>query len=300
MSFRPIAVCLLLGFVFCQGYFTEAAVAAPPKGIAFTWSERRYLLRQFSDGGYSYRFLAKVFLNKKLQKIPSIVRQNIVNKVPKNSYDDFVSSYSIDRAVRFSRKWRTLLSKASRKFQVEKEVIVAILLVETGLGTIRGDYHVASVFSSIIAENYAKVRELRSKPTLGKRERYELNRLNSKDRWARKEMAALLKIIKKTRHDPFHFKGSYAGAFGISQFLPSSYLEWGFDADNNGSVNLYWFPDAIYSVGNYLKAHGWKFGLTEKRKEKIIWKYNHSKRYVDTVLLAARKIGQKRRGEKSD
>ena len=248
-------------------------------------------MRQFAEKDYSPRFLARVFQSRKLRKFPAIVRQNIVNRVSPDRYNDFMSPYSINKAVQFSRKWRTVLTRASRKFRVEKEILVAILLVETGLGTVMGHHHIASIFASIVIEYRNRIRNLRSSPAIDKRGRYELDRLRMKDRWARKEMASLLKIVKRTKHDPFHFKGSYAGAFGIPQFLPSSYLKWGFDADNNGTVNLYWFPDAIYSVGNYLKSHGWKPELPEKEKRDVIWTYNHSKTYVDTVLFVARKIG---------
>ena len=94
----------------------------------------------------------------------------------------------------------------------------------------------------------------------------------------------------RQKQSPFYYKGSYAGAFGIPQFLPTSYLKWGIDSDNSGSVNLYWYPDAIYSVANYLREHGWKPGLSQEKQEKVIWEYNHSKTYVDTVLKAARKL----------
>jgi membrane-bound lytic murein transglycosylase B len=258
--------------------------------INFTKKEKIFLITEFKSDKFSWTYLRKIFGHRKLKKIPIVINKNIVNLDPVDHYKDFLSPYSIYQANRFLKRWRTLLKRASQKYLVNKEVIVAVLLVETGLGNIMGDYPVISVFSSIIIEyenrkiKMAKIAE----PT--DRQQYELKRLSQKDQWARSQMKALLTIIKRQKKSPFYYKGSYAGAFGIPQFLPTSYLKWGVDSDNNGTVNLYWYPDAIYSVANYLKNHGWKPGLDRKSQEKVIWEYNHSKTYVNTVLNAARKL----------
>jgi membrane-bound lytic murein transglycosylase B len=258
--------------------------------INFTKKEKIFLITEFKSEKFSWTYLRKIFGHQKLKKIPIVINKNIVNLDPVDHYKDFLSPYSIYQANRFLKRWRTLLKRASQKYLVNKEVIVAVLLVETGLGNIMGDYPVISVFSSIIIEyENRKIKMTKiTQPT--ERQQYELKRLSHKDRWARSQMKALLTIIKRQKQNPFYYKGSYAGAFGIPQFLPTSYLKWGVDSDNSGSVNLYWYPDAIYSVANYLKKHGWKPGLDRKSQEKVIWEYNHSKTYVNTVLNAARKL----------
>jgi membrane-bound lytic murein transglycosylase B len=258
--------------------------------INFTKKEKIFLITEFKSDKFSRTYLRKIFGHRKFKKIPIVINKNIVNLDPVDHYKDFLSPYSIYQANRFLKRWRTLLKRASQKYLVNKEVIVAVLLVETGLGNIMGDYPVVSVFSSIIIEyenRKIKMAEI-AEPT--DRQQYELKRLSQKDQWARNQMKALLTIIKRQKKSPFYYKGSYAGAFGIPQFLPTSYLKWGVDSDNNGTVNLYWYPDAIYSVANYLKNHGWKPGLDRKSQEKVIWEYNHSKTYVNTVLSAARKL----------
>ena len=102
-------------------------------------------------------------------------------------------------------------------------------------------------------------------------------------------MKALLEISQRYKVDLFSLKGSYAGAFGMAQFLPSSYLKWAVSRDGNSMPDLFAAQDAIYSVANYLKAHGYKYGDEEAIKHSI-WSYNHSDVYVDTVLGAARKM----------
>ncbi len=272
---------LLVGF----GNRSEAKV----KYSNFTKKERAYLIQLMEKKGLQKKFLKKI-LNKKQKKITFVVKQNVINKESKRDYQSFYSPYSIKTAYRFSRRWRTLLSRASRKFNVDKEVLVAIFLVETGLGNIMGQYPVISVYSSIVVDNHFRNPLSQTSKKLSDLEIMRAERLRKKASWALIELKAFLKIIKKSKKDPQKFKGSFAGAFGIPQFLPSSYLKWGYDSDNNGTVNLYLFPDAIYSVANYLKAHGWKKGLYRKSNREVVWKYNHSKTYVKTVLTVAQKI----------
>jgi membrane-bound lytic murein transglycosylase B len=242
--------------------------------------------------GIRKKFLKKVFNNKRLRKITLVVEKNVINKENKRNYDDFYSPYSIKVAYRFFRKWRTILSKASAKFRVDREVVVAICLVETGFGNMLGKYPLLSVFSTILVENQLRKRLLSSTINLTRVEADRLERLQEKAEWAEVELVAFLQIMYRTRSNPFQLKGSYAGAFGIPQFLPSSYLKWGYDSDGNGSVNLFHFPDAIYSVANYLKAHGWKKGLYRKTNHQVLWQYNHSDTYAKTVLTVAQKIQQ--------
>lgn len=251
---------------------------------------RHLLINMFLEKGFERSFLQEVFYNKRLIRLPIVVNRNIHNKENRRNYEDFYSPYSMKVAQRFSKKWRTLLSRAGEKFGVDKEVLVAILLVETGLGNVLGQYPVISVFSSILVEHNAKQVFSGDAADLSEDEQYVLDRLSLKASWAEVELSALLEIAKTTQSNPYRYKGSFAGAFGIPQFLPSSYLKWGYDSDNNGSVNLFYFPDAIYSTANYLKAHGWKKGLYLESNKDVIYKYNRSEVYVETVLNVAKKI----------
>jgi len=195
-------------------------------------------------------------------------------------------------AYRFSRKWKTVLTQASRKYDVEPEVLTAILLVETGLGNILGKHQVISVFSSILVANHRLKKQTINTRDLMEVDDYTRIRLQEKAKWAQIELAALIRITEKTGKSAFSFKGSYAGAFGIPQFLPSSYLKWGVDSDRNGTINLFLFPDAIHSTANFLKSHGWKKGLYLESNKDVIWHYNHSQNYVDAVLKVAGKLKQ--------
>ncbi len=191
----------------------------------------------------------------------------------------------MNKANKFNRYWRTSLKKAAIKYGVEDRIISSILLVETSYGTFSGKNPLFSVFAStyIDADNLITGSDFE---TLDMKMQKRIKRKKS---WSLGEMKALLKISTKYTVDLFELKGSYAGAFGICQFLPSSYLNWAVSRDGKSMPNLFSPQDAIFSVGNYLKAHGYKLHNNEKIKE-AIWSYNNSNVYVDTVIGAAEKM----------
>jgi hypothetical protein len=84
-------------------------------------------------------------------------------------------------------------------------------------------------------------------------------------------------------------KGSYAGAFGIGQFLPSSYLRYAVDGNRDGKKDLYHTADALHSVANYLKAHGARMNNEHSQKQAIL-AYNRDGHYLRSVLSVAKII----------
>lgn len=282
---------LIFWLLFTSLVFPASSLFAAKGRVSATFSkhERAALVRLFQDTPFKPSTIQSIFFDTRLKKMPVSVNRNINNKEISRNYDNFLSPYSIHLANQFARKWRTLLKRASLKFGVDREVLVAVLLVETGFGSILGRYPIVSVYASIVSENLKQQRCLLSRldGCLNEKSR---KRLNSKAKWAKKELMALIEIAENSNRSVFHLKGSYAGAFGIPQFLPSSYLKWGFDSDRNGSVNLFLFPDAIYSTANYLKAHGWQKGLQTPANREVVWKYNNSQIYVDTIFKVAQKV----------
>jgi len=264
---------------------------AKPRG--FTASEQKHLVSLF-EGEYPKAQLQTLFSNKKLHRRSVLVKRNIHTKETPRDYAGFTNSYSMHLAKKFGKKWNTTLNKAAKRFDVDREAVVAILLVETGFGNVMGKHPVIGVFSSILTERYNHRGRYPVASTESAEEVYYLNRLEKKAKWAKVELSALLAMSQKNNQSPYRYKGSYAGAFGLPQFLPSSYLKWGYDSDKNGSVNLFWFPDAIYSTANYLKKHGWKRGLHNKENHAAVFAYNHSTPYVNTILKIAKTLKHKK------
>ncbi len=90
--------------------------------------------------------------------------------------------------------------------------------------------------------------------------------------------------------DPLGIRGSIYGAIGLCQFMPSNVFSFGVDGDQNGRVDPFAKPDALHSIANYLRGHGWRKGMDREGQHRIIFDYNHSTIYANTVLAMAEKI----------
>jgi hypothetical protein len=101
---------------------------------------------------------------------------------------------------------------------------------------------------------------------------------------------AVFDLSAQMRVDPLELRGSGSGALGIPQFLPRSYLWYGVDGNGDGSISLYDPDDAIPSCAKYLQHYGWKPGLSRADKRNVVWGYNHSDAYIDTVLWLADEV----------
>ena len=110
---------------------------------------------------------------------------------------------------------------------------------------------------------------------------------NAKSAWSYQELKAYLKYTSREKIDPATIYGSYAGALGISQFMPSNILAYGRDGNHDGRIDLFNPSDAIMSIANYLKSFGWKPGISHETAFDVIYNYNHSKVYVTTILKIA-------------
>jgi len=106
--------------------------------------------------------------------------------------------------------------------------------------------------------------------------------------WAYQELKSFLRIVLRENVDPLEIRGSYAGAVGMAQFVPSSYLSYA-ESRNGFEKWLTSKEDAVFSIGNYLKSHGWNKNLTLEKKKRVLWYYNHSKPYIDTSSLSHRR-----------
>lgn len=149
----------------------------------------------------------------------------------------FIQQDRIKQGVKFYQENYELLKKAEKQYQVPAEVITAIIGVETKYGRIQGSYPVIDAISTL-AFHYPK----RGSFFAGELEQYFV--LAREQGW--------------TLDEP---KGSYAGAMGMGQFIPTSYRHYAVDFDGDGKVNLFSnTADAIGSVANYFSEHGWRLG----------------------------------------
>jgi len=149
----------------------------------------------------------------------------------------FITEKRIRDGTDFWNAHRSELEKASATTGVAPEFIVAILGVETQFGRQTGRYRVLDSLSTL-AFDYPS----RSSFFLG-------------------ELEQFLLLAREAKIDPLKVTGSYAGAMGAPQFMPSSYRRFGADGDGDGRIDLWTdWPDVFTSVGNYFKEHGWQTG----------------------------------------
>jgi len=159
----------------------------------------------------------------------------------------FIEPKRIKNGKLFIKKNLQTLERAEAQFGVPKEVITAILGVETRYGKIMGSYRVLDALSTL-SFDYPR-----------------------RSNFFSQELINLLLLARENNLDIFKLKGSYAGAMGYGQFIPSSYRAYAVDFDNDGSVDLLnSIEDAIGSIANYLFQHGWKSNYP------IIWEVNNS------------------------
>jgi len=121
-------------------------------------------------------------------------------------------------------------------------------------------------------------------------EDFARRKIGEKSNWAYRELKALIVYAGKAGLDPLQIPGSFYGAIGICQFMPSHATNFGVDADKDGRVDLFSRPDAFHSMANYLKGHGWKARMSREKKFKVIRAYNASNTYAHTVLAVADKL----------
>ena len=156
----------------------------------------------------------------------------------------FVENGRIEAGLAFWDQYSETLAQAESQYGVPAEIIVGLIGVETFFGRTTGNFRVIDALTTL-AFAYPDT------PTRVARMRF-----------FQSELESFLLFARESSSDPFSFKGSYAGAFGLAQFMPSSLRQYAVDFDHDGKINLLSSPaDAIGSVASYLAEHGWKKGL---------------------------------------
>ncbi len=183
------------------------------------------------------------------------------------------------------------IDSVAKTYSVLGEVVAGILKVETNFGSWMGKHEVFNVFWSLSLGDQAEVLAT-IEPDSAVDEETRNSKLKRRANWARKELRQLMDISRANQMDPLDIKGSWAGAFGLAQFIPSSYNAYAKDGNADGIVDLSELDDAVASIANYLKKNGWRADGNRKRMKKVIMRYNHSEHYADCVLKLSDYMGK--------
>jgi membrane-bound lytic murein transglycosylase B len=210
---------------------------------------------------------------------------------------DYLKPWAIARANAYLVENKAVLEEISVRYGVPKEIVVSVLLIETHLGKNTGNRRVFNRLASMArAYDLEAVRSYLDVDLLTpENEEFARRRCREKADWAYGELKALLNYSAMNSIDPLGIRGSIYGAIGLCQFMPSNVFLYGVDADGDGRIDPFAKPDALHSIANYLRGHGWREGMDRDDQHRIIFAYNNSTVYANTVLAVAEKIRERSR-----
>lgn len=182
----------------------------------------------------------------------------------------FITPARIKAAGKFYKANRRLITSVAGRYQIDPFIILSLVGVETYFGRRTGDF---TVFNALYTA---------------------IHKVPRREKFAVRELASFFEYTFNDGLDVHSIMGSYAGAFGYGQFIPSSYNAYAVDHDGDGVRDPYGWPDSLASVSNYLVKNGYRPNESDYGKTGSIWKalyaYNHSDNYVKVILELRREI----------
>ncbi len=258
-----------------------------------------YLMDKLVADGVSRERVLEVFRDPRLGSFTGLEFSLQRPREPRSLYRKLLRKRSIAAARRCRARYAEQFEAAQRAHGVPANVLAAILYVESGCGGNTGSHPIFGRLARLAMANapenlqdnldrYTADGELRAEQAAQLRRRAR----DLEDTFY-PEVLAVFTVADRMHVGVFDIRGSSAGAFGYPQFLPTSYLEDGVDADGDGVVSLYDPADAVASCARYFVHHGWHAGIGRAEQRRVIWRYNHSEAYVDTILTLAARIDGK-------
>jgi membrane-bound lytic murein transglycosylase B len=228
----------------------KAAQARVPKGVPYA---KREDAMQWADELAERRGLDRAWVRRavgKAQMLPLVVQlmQPPPVGLAKNwgvYRSRFIDPVRIAAGVKFWKDNEATLTRAEQEFGVPPEIVVGIVGVETIYGRQMGNFRVLDALATLSFDFPATH-----------------SRAEERSKYFRGELEQFLVTESERKADPTQPLGSYAGAVGMPQFMPSSWAKWAVDYDGDQRIDLRASPaDVIGSVANYFKSYGWQPGL---------------------------------------
>lgn len=204
-------------------------------------------------------------------------------------YPGVVTSDNILKCRLFLEQHAALFQKVEEAYHVPREILTALLMVETRLGDFMGT---EKAFWSLACMSAANSPEwvrgyLPDLPLNAERDKWLREFLESRSSRAYAELKALIVYCRVHEHNPLELRGSIYGAIGLCQFMPSNIAAYAVDGDKDGRIDLFSLADALPSAANFLKVHGWRKDSPPSGWPGLLRRYNNSDIYVNTVLALA-------------
>src|SRR5690554_3123656 len=225
-----------------------AAALAVPAGPAFADAQFQRWVNDFrgvaASNGISRSTFDKAFAGVTAPD-PEVLRlatnQFEFNAPVWQYFDNQITDESVSNGRAMARKHKRTLDVVEQRFGVDRHIVLAIWSVESRYGeALKNDRIMRSIVRSLSTLAYADKR---------------------RQKFGRQQLIAALKILQSGDIDASHLTGSWAGAMGHTQFIPTSYQAWAVDLDGNGKRDV-WnsIPDALGSAANLLRDNGWRPG----------------------------------------
>jgi membrane-bound lytic murein transglycosylase B len=243
MFSRVLALGLALGLYGCSTVGDQVEAQPAPESVKTVPYIELPEVRQFigemeSNYRYDRALLIQMFSNtyKREQVITKSDNQPEV-LVPYHKYRaNFIDPFRVKQGVIFANRNKQWLEKAEKDYGVDWQIIVALIGVETAYGKVTGN---RDVFTSLTTLSFDYPR---------------------RGTYFKSELEAYLLLARNQGWPLGTTKGSYSGALGMVQFMPSNYIKLSVDYDQDGRVDLWNSEaDAIGSIANYLRHHGWQY-----------------------------------------
>ena len=248
-----------------------------------------YVFNRLVEHGIERHYLANIFADSRMPERDTLYF-SLSPREPHDIYRKRQNKTEVRNAMRFYHAHYDEFQEASQKYNVPASVILAILQVETRCGAYTGNERIfpqlVRLASAADPENIAANFEKKSSEDHSIR----LEDVDQRAKWLEETFlphaVATLVMASEEGLDPLDIRGSGAGAIGMAQFLPGNSYQFGADGDGNGKVDLFQAEDAIPSIANYLRGHGWvTHQLPRIDQRRVIADYNRSNPYINLVLF---------------
>lgn len=281
---------ILLIFVFSLSVSTSA--------YGRDSSPKKYIEDRLVEKGLNRNHVRVMLNDPRISMDSGIIIKNLFYSSPKGTEEQpeymEIDPVYIKKGKRYINDNASVLSSIEKKYGIPPEVITAILIVESRLGTYPEKYHVFFAYTNLAAlldPEYLKGIQktyIDQYPSLN--DEATLNRAKKKATWALNELYQLIVLADSLNLDPLDIIGSFAGAIGPAQFIPSSFMDYGVDGDHDGKKDPFNMTDAMASIAYYLQRAGWKENAGLEKKRQAVWYYNHSDVYVNTIIMLYEKL----------
>lgn len=269
----------------------------------FAWPvsdiSRTFLVEMLIGEGLDSSQAQSIMRDPRISVRPDFIVKNLFYSNPRSSAQKpdvmEVTPRQIARGRAFMKEHSGSLSAVEKRFGTSPRIITAILIIESRLATYPMSSNVVNAYVNLallLNQDYLKeVQALYANDYPQLSDEATIARARRKAKWALYELSHLVRLANDLNIDPLSISGSFSGALGPAQFLPSSFWLFGVDGDGDGIADPFNLVDAKFSIGHYLQIFGWAEDAPIEQKRKAIWFYNRSQIYVNTIMMIYDKLG---------